>query len=182
MVMAHTREVSSWGGPLGNRQPTPSPVLKTDRWSCLLENWEPLSLFHTELFVGVPGFIYSWENKRSHLQNPVSVDLNPSGNPKPLHHLASPEIRLIQPSGKKGHCRTWANSLVTFSPCHTFSFSVISVYLGTWIRNSYPYFKFPPLRERIRNTDTSVSRNCQTGTGKGPEFLPPKFGGCIPGL
>lgn len=92
------------------------------------------------------------------------------------------QIKLIQSSGKKGRCRAGANFLVIFSHCH-FSFSVISMYLRTWICNSYPYFKFPPLSESIRNTSTFVSRTFWTVTGKGvKQSSLPKLRGCRLGL
>lgn len=98
-----------------------------------------------------PGIIYNWENKRSRLRTPVSIGLRAFWKPKAPAPFAVPreyeqQIKLIQSSGKKGHCRAWSSFFVTLSHCHHFSFSVIPVHLGTSIRNSYPCCKFPPLK------------------------------------
>lgn len=118
-----------------------------------------------------PRIIYNWKNKRSHLQIPVSIGLKSFWKPKATAPFGIPrereqQIKLIQPSGKKGHCRAWTNLFVTFSHCHNLPFSVISMYRRTWIHNPYPCFKSPPLREPVRNTDLFVSKTFQTIPGK----------------
>lgn len=101
-----------------------------------------------------PGIIYNWKKKRSHLQTPVSIGLKSFWKPKATAPFAIPreyeqQIKLIQPSGKKGHWRARTDFLVTFSRCHNFPFPIISMYHRAWIHNSYPCFKSPPLRELV---------------------------------
>lgn len=192
---------SPWKGTCGRHTVHPRPCLATRQiklsarklrfpftfpqlWSCL---WE------------APGIIYNWKKKRSHLQTPLSIGLKSFWKPKATAPFAIPreheqQIKLIQPSGKKGHWGARTDFLVTFSRCHNFPFPIISMYRRAWIHNSYPCFKSPSLRKLARNTDTFVSKTTTTKQNETKnlpncyrestevEFFPQQSEGCIPGL